>query len=214
MPILFHTTKELEAQIDGFLDAVSEGALLFKQALASYLSGDGEKFEESLASLRGLENKADDLRRRVENQLYRHSLIPEHRGDVLGLLESLDDVIDDAKDSIAIFSVEKPSIPAELHSDFLDLADMAVQASEQVVLAARAFFRDVRAVGDYLHKVYFYEKEADKISERLKRRIFASDADLSEKFHQRNAVLHVDSVADMAEDSADRLRIYSIKRIP
>lgn len=214
MPMIFRTTKELEVQIDGFLDAVSEGALLFEQAMVSYLAEESEKFEERLASLRLLENKADDLRRQVENHLYRHSLIPEHRGDVLGLLESMDDVIDHAKESIVIFCIESPQIPAELHSDFRELAAMATKATEHLVVAARAFFRDVRMVGDSLHKVYFYEKEADKISEKLKRQIFASDLELSEKFHLRNAVKNVDTVADQSEDSADRLRIYAIKRTP
>jgi predicted phosphate transport protein (TIGR00153 family) len=214
MPFVFHTTKELETQIDGFLDAVSEGALLYRQALGSYLNNNLEKFEERLTALRGLENKADDLRRQVENHLYRHSLIPEHRGDVLGLLESMDNVIDMAKESLVILSVETPHVPEQWHAVYLELADMAVAAAEQCVLTARAFFRDVKSVGDYLHKVYFFEKEADKIAEQLKREIFASELELSEKFHMRNAVCHVDAVADMAEDSADRLRIYAIKRRP
>lgn len=214
MPFVFRTTKELEAQIDSFLDAVSEGALLYRQSLGSYLSGDHDKFEERLTALRGLEKKADDLRRQVENHLYRHSLIPEHRGDVLGLLESMDNIINSAKKSLVILSVETPNIPVDWHPFYLELADMAVAAAEQCVLAARAFFRDVRSVGDCLHKVYFFEKEADKIAEQLKRKIFGSDLDLSQKFHLRNAVAHVDALADMAEDSADRVRIYAIKRSP
>ncbi len=212
MPFVFRTTKELEAQIDGFLDAVSEAGLLYRQAVASYLAHNLENFEASLTSLRRLENKADDLRRQVENHLYRHSLIPQHRGDVLGLLESIDNVIDQTKESLVIFSVEAPRIPEELHAEYIELADVAVAAAEQLVLATRGFFRDVRTVGDHLHKVYFFEKEADKISEHLKRRIFGTDLELAVKFHLRNAVVHVDSLADMAEASADRLRIYAIKR--
>jgi uncharacterized protein Yka (UPF0111/DUF47 family) len=34
--------------------------------------------------------KADDQRRTIELQLYERALIPESRGDVLGLLETLD----------------------------------------------------------------------------------------------------------------------------
>ncbi|MFH1843547.1 MAG: DUF47 family protein [bacterium] len=214
MAVLFRHTKELETQIDGFFDAISEGALVFKQGVASYLDGDREQFEERLAAVSTLENEADKLRRSVENQLYRHSLIPEHRGDVLGLLETMDNVIDSAKDALLHFSVESPTIPTALNPHFLELANTAAEATEAVVLAARAFFHDVRSVSNHLHKVYFHEKEADKIAVRLRREAFSAELDLSHKIHLRDFADLVDTVADMAEDVADRLTIYSIKRSP
>ena len=76
----------------------------------------------------------------------------------------------------------------------------------------RAITGNLDAVGDHNHKVMFYEKEADKISTKLKRSIFDSDLELSHKTHLRNFVEHVDNAADWAEDVADRLAIYVIKR--
>ena len=87
-----------------------------------------------------------------------------------------------------------------------------MQAVESLVLASRAFFRNIAAVSDHMHKVMFYEKEADKVSTKLKRAIFASDLPLSHKVHLRDFVEHIDNVADRAEDVADRLTIYAIKR--
>ncbi len=212
MPILFKATKMLETQIDEFLDAVSQGALVFKQGIKDYLENQIVNFEENMTTIRDLENQADTLRRRIESHLYTHSLIPEHRGDVLGLLESLDNVIDTAKGTLNYFSVETPDIHMELIKDFVELTDKAALAAESIVLAARAFLRDVNAVKDHLHKVYFYEKEADKIADRLKRHIFKLKIDLSNKMHLTNFVQHVDFLADRSEEVADRLSIYSIKR--
>lgn len=212
MPVLFKSTKMLEAQIDEFLDAVSQGALVFQQGIKSYLENQKANFEENLTTIRDLENKADTLRRRIESHLYTQSLIPEHRGDVLGLLESMDNVIDTAKGSLNHFSVERPDIHMELVKGFLELTEKAVLAAESIVLAARAFFRDVNAVKDHLHKVYFYEKEADKIADRLKRHIFKLKIDLSNKMHLTHFVQHVDFLADRSEEVADRLSIYTIKR--
>ena len=59
----------------------------------------------------------------------------------------------------------------------------------------------------------FFEKEADKVSTKLKKAIFGSALDLSQKRHLRYFVDHIDNVANWAEDVADRLAIYSIKRI-
>ena len=87
-----------------------------------------------------------------------------------------------------------------------------VEAVEAVTQASRAFFRNIDAVGDHNHKVMFYEKEADKKSTKLKRKIFLSNIDLAHKTHLRHFVENIDSVADWAEDVADRLTIYVIKR--
>jgi len=55
-------------------------------------------------------------------------------------------------------------------------------------------------------------KEADKVSTKLKQAIFSSELDLSRKTHLRNFVEHIDNIPDWAEDVADRLAIYAIKR--
>lgn len=212
MPILLKSTKMLEGQIDEFLNAVSQGAMVFQQAIKNYLQNNRDKLEKDIVSISTLENRADELRRAIENQLYSHSLIPEHRGDVLGLLESMDNVIDTAKHTLVQFSVESPDIQMALIKDFINLTEQSARAAETIVLATRAFFRDVRAVKDHLHKVYFYEKEADKTSDHLKRRIFNLKIDLARKIHLASFVQHVDSLADRAEAVADRLSIYAIKR--
>ncbi|MFQ5771853.1 MAG: DUF47 domain-containing protein, partial [bacterium] len=113
MAILFKSTKMLETQIDEFLDAISQGALVFKQAIKNYLEDAKDKLEENIVTIIDLEKKADNLRRRIESHLYTHSLIPDHRGDVLGLLESMDNVVDTAKSTLYHFSIESPDIQKE-----------------------------------------------------------------------------------------------------
>ncbi len=65
---------------------------------------------------------------------------------------------------------------------------------------------------DNLYKVHHYEKEADRISDALKRSIFASSLDLAHKIQLRYFAMNVEKVSDKAEDVADRLAIYAIKR--
>ena len=211
---IFHLkrSKILEMQIDEFLDTVSQASLVFRDGVKQYLDGEMTNFESAIADISKLENRADDLRHVIENQLYMHSLIPESRGDVLGLLENTDTVINSEKQSLTRFSVEMPEIPAEYNREYLALTDVCMDSAESLVTAVRAFFHDFNMVNNYLHKVYFFEKEADKISDRLKRRIFSSDLDLSRKLHLRNFALHIEEISDHAEDVADRLGISTIKR--
>jgi predicted phosphate transport protein (TIGR00153 family) len=209
----FRRTRELEGEVDNFLDKLSECGLLFKRAVKVYLDeGVSAEFDEKLMTVSHLESDADELRRSIVTQLYTQTLIPESRGDVLGLLENLDSLLNLQKGALWSFSIETPDIPAEFHGDYVLLSEQAVFAAESIVLASRAFFRNIEAVTDHMHKVMFYEKQADKVSTKLKRAIFASDLPLYHKAHLRNFVVHIDNVADRSEDVADRLAIYTIKR--
>lgn len=212
MPFLFNQTRALVAQIDDFLDAVSEAVLIFRRGVTEYVRGQGEQFEEHYEAIDAAEKRADELKRGIERQLYRHSLIPESRGDVLGLLETMDDVTNHSKHTLGMFLVERPELLPGMEPDWLALVDAAHDTAEAVILAARAFFRDPRTVNDHLHKVYFHEREGDRIAMGLKRKIFASNADLAHKIHLRYFALNVDRVADTAQDVADRLSISAIKR--
>ncbi len=210
---VFRRTKALENEIDVFMDNLSQSALAFTLAVKTFLHhGRSAEFEEKLSQVNELESSSDDLRRGIETQLYSQTLIPESRGDVLGLLENLDSVLNLCEGALWGFSIENPDIPPELHGDYTALVDQVTAAVESLVLACRAFFRNVEMVGDHMHKVMFYEKEADKVSTKLKRRIFDSDLELAHKLHLRHFVEMIDNVADRSEDVADRLAIYAIKR--
>lgn len=210
---LFRRTRDLEVQIDQFLDALSESALAFKSAVDVYLKHRcSEEFTAKHEQVDKLESHADELRRTVEIQLYTQTLIPESRGDVLGLLENLDKIINLIEGVLWSFSIEQPDIPSDFDDEYRNLVEMTCESVEAVVLASRAFFRNIEAVGDHNHKVMYFETEADKASTRLKKLIFNSDIDLSHKMHLRGFVENIDDIADWSEDVADRLAIYVIKR--
>jgi hypothetical protein len=212
MPI-FRTSQQIERQIDEFLDAVGKGVLVFRDAISRYLAGDHDEFATKLRILEQLESTADAISREVESSLYSQSLIPEHRGDVLALLEHTDDIIDRAQTCLQRFDVERPEVPERWHADYQRLADTAQSCADAVITAARRFFRDPDAVADYLYKVHHYEGEADHIGLELRRGLFADpDLELARRQHLRYFVESIDRVADMAEAVADRLAIYSIKR--
>ncbi len=212
MPLILKTTRFIEAQLDTFLDIVSDTAMMFQLAIDDYLNGRLEQFEERLSQVRDNEHRADDLRVGIERFLYERTLIPENRGDVLAILENTDEVIDNMKDSLAQFSIEMPDIPPELDDLWMQTTRASVAAVEQLVFAVRSFFRDLSAVNNYIHKVYFFEREADHIGEKLRRQIFAMDIELSRKSQLRFFAIHIEKISDYAQAVCDRLSIYTIKR--
>ena len=213
VPSLFNRTKELEGQIDEFLDIVTQSGLIFSSAIDSYLDkGSSKEFEEFLAKMERTEARGDNLRRDIETKLYVQTLIPDLRGDVLSLLEHVDNIVNIYEANLFRFSIQRPDVPVQFHKGFLKLTDTVIICVESLVLASRSFFRDINAVRDHVRKVLFYESEADRISTKLQRKIFISELDLTRKRHLQYFVENIDELANSAEDVADELSIYAIKR--
>ena len=212
MALLFKKTKKVELQIDEYLDLIVQGGLVFREGVRFYLEGRTDEFEARLAVLREMENVADGLRRTIESQLYLRTLIPESRGDVLGLMESADRVLNITTETLLEFSVEIPSLPKEVHRSFLDLVDYAVNCSDHTVGGIRAYFRNMEAVRDHINKVQFYRRETNRMAENIKRTIFRRRMSLSKKIHVRYFSYHVERIAEQSDDVCDRLAIAAIKK--
>ncbi len=207
----------IEKQMDDFLDQVSESGLLFKQGVDAYLKGNKEAFEKKLEQIADTEHKGDALRRSLEEQLYTRTLIPESRGDVLELLENMDSLLDRFKGALWRFDIENPEICPETCPEFCegfkDLVNCVLESVEALVRSTRAFFKDITAVADHMHKVSYWETESDKVSTRIQSAIYRDEnLQLSHRMQLCNLIRHVDKIADRAEDVADRLSIYVIKR--
>jgi len=208
-----HANKSIEL-IDSFINTIDQGGLIFKEGVKNYLLGNQESFRDNLKTLSNLETEADIIRRKIENILYTQSLMPQLRGDILKLLEELDNIIDMAKKSLFQFDVEVPSIPVVLNQDLIKLTEISCSAIESVLPAARAYFRSPENIKEKLHRVYLYEREADKLADAIKRKVFQElpIARLSEKFHLRYFTLHIETLSDAAQKAADLLSIMAIKR--
>ncbi len=211
---LFRKTRELEGRINEFLDTILEAALEFKQGMKYYIDGEMDEFEKRSIQVDRLEGKADTLRREIENKLYSEMLLPEARGDVLALLENSDDVLNSIADTIVEFSVEKPKFLPEIEDQMQSLIDVSIGAVEEMVMTVRAYFREPSAVRDHITKLMFFEKESDKVGEKIKRYLFTrDDVELCIKIQLRTFISYLQKLADQAEDVGDRVSIYTIKRL-
>ena len=213
MSLLYKNVKQLVFDIDNFIDSVEQGILVFKEGVINYLNGEKASFADKIERIDRLEATADKLQRKIDDEFYRHSILPQNVSDIEGMLDKVDEIIDIAKDNLYQFDDELPFIPKELTNDFIRLVDTAAESAMSVFPAARTFFREPLKVKEMLAKVYFYEKEADKISRSIKRRLFheMKDLRLSEKIHLRYFALHIETVSDKAKSLADLLSILAMK---
>lgn len=208
---IFKRQPDIEDSIDSFLNTLSESGLLYHEGIKAYIIKNGAEFEAKTRMIIKHEHEADKLRREIETRIYRKNLIPESSGDILALMEKLDNIINMIGFAINRFDTEVPAIPDDLCSHFERIAYTCMQAVEALVLSSRSFFRNIPLTLDNLHKVSFWEGEGDKAILYLQKAIFQSELDLARKLHLRSLANDINGVSDMAEDAADLLQILVIK---
>jgi predicted phosphate transport protein (TIGR00153 family) len=213
MPVFTRTTKNLIIKIDEFFDDIDLGLLVFREGIKAYLDKDMVAFKRHLQKVDQLENNADRLQREIENEMITHSILPQHRAEVSTLIDELDEIIDELKSSLNEINIELPDIPSSLNKNFMSITITSVNAAEELIPAARAFFKAPYTVREKLLKVYYFESETDKLSFSTKKIIFQemNELDLAHKAHLRYIIHHIENISDLAQKAADLLSGMAIK---
>jgi predicted phosphate transport protein (TIGR00153 family) len=209
----FRRTHIVQSQIQEFLDAVSLAILAYQEGMTAYLKeGWQETAEEKLQQISAYETRGDGLRSGIGMTLYSEMLLPDTAADILGLLSDLDHLLDRMRGHFTLLGIEKPEFPANSKEATIDFVCHVCSAMEHTVSAARIYFRDPKGVHDLIHKIHYHEEESEKIGIRLLKSIFSGAYPLDRKCHLRDHLLHIDKLADQADEIGDALAIYAVKR--
>ena len=205
---------KLAAGINQLLGLVDNSMLVFKDGVKNYLYYDETGFSESLSSMAGIEAETGALFRQIESSLYSRGNLVRSRGDIMRLLERFEHIISIVSADLIQFEIEAPKIPSELKKEFMKLTELASLAVESSIPGAKAYFTAPKDVAETTNRVYFYEKEAVKLSQSIKRTVFHDmySLKLSEKFHLRYFALHIEDLAKAAVKVAEQLSVMAIKR--
>ena len=212
--IFSNHARELESNINKYLEVVSKSNLVFERDCKKYFQGDVEEYQDSFKEINGLENSADDFQRDIKYKLYKYMLIPEARGDVLALLEDIDNIVDHIKKLLVQLSIENPYVPDDINEDFIELIEMVNNSVEALLKCVRAYFENISKVEEHVNNVHYYENKADKVEDRIKRKVFNSDEvqTYSKRVHIRYFVEKIAEISDRAETISERASVASIKR--
>jgi len=209
----FRTTRIVQSEIQEFLDAVSMAVLAYQEGMIAYLKeGWLVAAEEKLQQISSYESRGDNLRTHIGLTLYTEMLLPDTAGDVLSLLSDLDHLLDRMRGHFILLGIEKPEFPIDCNEAIIDFISHACSAMEHTVAAARIYFRDPKAVHDQIHKIHYHQEEAEKFLIRLLKSIFTGNYALERKCHLRDHLVHIDRLADQADETGDAIAIYAVKR--
>jgi len=214
MALFFSKTNKLLEMLDGYLEKVTECMEQARKTLFLYIDkGSCEEFDELVTKTHMAESCSDDLRREIEISLYEKALIPESRGDILGLLETVDKIPNKAESVAFQIQTEAIRIPDEFKSELKKIINVNFDVFKDIKLAINAIFKDIGKVRYITNEIDKKESGSDSMERDLIKKLFSSNIDVEEKILLKELIIEIGSISDRAENAADRLNIMAVKRL-
>ncbi len=214
MDILSGRKHKIAQMIERYLVKVEECIECFRSALLKYFEkGISREFDELIEKTHIVESLADDMRREIEITLYEKSMIPESRGDILGLLENTDRVLNKAQSVLYQIQTQFLQMPEFLKDDFKKLMDINIEAFKGVGKAIRKLFEDLKVVRDITNEIDKCESSSDRLEREIIKKIFQSNIDIGEKILLKEVVIETGNISDLSQTVGDRLNIITAKRL-
>ena len=168
--------------------------------------------EGNFSRIHGVESQADDICREIEVMMYAKALFPESRGDILGLLETMDKVPNQAESAVQMLVNQHISVPEAYRGQIKQLVKICHRCGNTMLDSAGKLFSDFTTATVALGKIDELESEADSVEEAIVEQVFSSDKDGFVKIMLRDLIKKIASVSDRAENTGDCIRIIVAKR--
>jgi predicted phosphate transport protein (TIGR00153 family) len=213
MSLFWKREKAARALIEEYFRAADEAMKQFERAIDCYLDqGPGEKFCGADERLGQCESRADELRDQIELLLYSRALLPESRGDILGLLEAFDHMPNLAETVIFMIYTQRIAVPAEYRDRFREFVKRNLEAYRLVRTAVDLLLSDPDRVRETYPAVDAKESEVDQLERSLIYDIFGSKLERCDMMLLRELISRVGDISDSAERVGRRLELISLKR--
>ncbi|MDY0091614.1 MAG: DUF47 family protein [Candidatus Vecturithrix sp.] len=205
--------RTIEQLMDQYLEEMRTCLNLFKDAVCTMLEDSTSQAAADLVlQVDRAESRCDDLRRQIEMELYGKALMPESRGDLLGLLEALDKVPNKAEELVYDIHLQRVVFPNTLRDQFCTLVEKNVYCVQVLYEAASAIFRDIDAVFSLTEAIRQIENEIDELERQLIREVFKIEERLSYQNLMHRIIRGICDISDKSQNVSERLAILAVKR--
>lgn len=211
--LFFKKEYQIQSLMQRYLDELKLTKEHFLQALNSYFDkGLCEEFDFLLNQTHKAESEADDVRYEIETLMYSKALIPESRGDILGLLEALDRIPGLFQLLLYMMQNQKLKIPDFLVQDIRELTTVTLACCDLLCKEVEALFKKTEDIKALVQSIDTNESRCDHIERQIISKIFDSDLDPFEKLQLKEVVIAMGDISDQADRVSRRIYIISIKR--
>lgn len=211
--LLFKRNQVIKDRIAAYLRVVTETLEVFDESMDYYLEHRiDEHFLTLVERIHRIESRADDLRRDIETELYRKSLLPEVREDIMLVIEKMDHVPNRAEKIMRRITTHNIILPSELDEQVRELTRLGVVCCKRLEPAVLDVLGPCEQIQDIVAQIDTDESVADHVEHALIYRIFHSDYDPWDRLTYRDFVTWLAHLPDLAESISDNLTIFAIKR--
>jgi len=210
---LFKKEQQVESLIYTYLDTLKMAQNNFFNAMNSYFEkGFSEDFYFLIEQTHKVESKADDTRYEIETLMYSKALIPESRGDILGLLEAIDQIPGLFELVLYMIQTQKLRTPDFLVPDIKELIRVSLECCDLLIKEVEALFRKSGDIRSLVATIDNNESHCDHIERRIITIIFDSDLDPFVKLQLKDMVIQLGEISDQTDRVSRRIHIISTKR--
>lgn len=210
---IFKKNFKLMEMLEEYLHVAQETIDEFVTAF-NYVSKEGidEHFEVLARQTHSKESNADDIRRKIEHEMYAKSLLPESRRDLLEIIELLDRIPNQAESILNMFLTQHTPLITEIKPDMTELINISSETLIYTIDATRDCFNMSGKMKELARLIDNNESIGDRLERKMIKTIFSSGIDSGDKLIQKEFVLEVGAICDLCERVKDKLVITSIKR--
>ena len=210
---LFKKEQQVEQLIYQYLDNLKMAQDNFLKAMNVYFEkGFCEDFDFLIEQTHKVESKADDTRYEIETMMYAKALIPESRGDILGLLEAIDQIPGLFELILYMIQTQRLSTPDFLVPDMKELIRVSLECCDLLIKEVEALFRKSGDIRSLVSTIDNNESHCDHIERRIITRIFDSDLEPFQKLQLKDMVIQLGEISDQTDRVSRRVHIISTKR--
>lgn len=208
----WRASAAIRTRIAAYLEQASTCANHFEQAMMSMIDSRPDEAAVGREKSHHAESVADDIRREIEKNLYEHELLPESRGDLLALLESVDHILGAMQGVLNILALEKPELSDFLMPYLQELTEVNLHSFRLVRSAVEALMQHPVQVRELCVQIDQAESRSDRIQQATLQMVFHSELDLAKKLQIKDLIRMLGAISDRCEHTADLLTIIAIKR--
>ena len=199
------------------MSVVTECAEQLRVFIDAAITDDWQQAAQVYEEIRNLENKADDLKRKLRLQLPKNLFMPVDRRDLLHLLSTQDSIANRGKDIAGIMLGRKMRIPAPIQKGVVALVGSAIATTQQALKAINELDelletgfsgQEVTFVEELIAQLDSLEDEADQLEMDIRHKLFAHEAELPpvDVIFLYQVIGTIGEISNLAENVGDRLQ--------
>lgn len=210
---LFKKERQVQELISKYLDNLRSTQEHFEKAMDCYFDfGLGENCDFLITQTHKFESRADDIRNEIIEMMYSKVLIPESRGDIFRLLESIDLILTHFEAVLFTIQNQKLEVPDFIILDLRELMRVSLESCDLVIRQVEAYFKKTEDIKPLVSIIDSLESRCDHLEREIIGKIFDSDLDPFQKMQLKDLVGQIGEISDQADRVSRSVYIINIKR--